>query len=83
MEKKIDNTNNGNTDKKLILSDVIVRLLQDYKKSINWFAVMVYYIGFTFAALLDVCTLNRFFWVTVVFTILTLFAWLKSKVDYK
>jgi len=83
MEKKIESTNTKSTDKKLIISDVIVRLLRDYKKSINWFAVMVYYIGFTIAVLLDGCTLNRFLGVTVAFVIITLFAWVKSKVDYK
>lgn len=66
---------------KLDIFGVMCRLFVDYKKSINWFAVLVYYIGFTAAVFLDGCTWYRFFCVTVAFVVGTIFAWMNFKLE--
>ena len=66
---------------KLDIFDVMCRLFVDYKKSINRFTVLVYYIGFTVAVLLDGCTWYRFFCVTGAFIVVTIFAWINFKLE--
>ena len=66
---------------KLDIICVIKRLFIDYKKSINWFAFCIYYILFTVSVLLDGCSWYRFFCTTGVFIVLTLFVWLKYKME--
>ena len=77
MDKYNKNRELDNTDKKLHISDVMYRLFCDYKKSINWFALMVYYIAFTIAFLFDGCTWIRFFGITSVFFGLTFIVWVQ------
>ncbi len=67
---------------KLDIFGVMYRLFADYKKSINWFAAIMYYTLFTIVVLIDGCTWYRFFGVTSAFIVVTLFAWLNYHFDF-
>lgn len=78
---KKEQTLNEPQKPKLDIFGVMCRLFVDYKKSINWFAVLIYYIGFTVAVLLDGSTWYRFFAISGSFIILTIFAWIRFKLE--
>jgi len=81
MNKDNKNTELDNTDKKLHISDVMYRLFDDYKKSIRWYYLLVYYVLFTIAHLMDGCNWYRFFGITGAFMIITLLVWMMSKLE--
>ena len=81
MEEVNKNTEVDNTNKKLHISDIMYRLFDDYKKSIRWNYVLVYYVLFTIFHLMNGCTWYRFFGITAMFMVITLLVWMMSKLE--
>lgn len=63
------------------MKDKFYHLFHDYRKSINWTTTIIYYILFTITHLMDGCTLARFLGISGVFLLMTLLAWLISKLE--
>jgi len=59
------------------LKNKINVILNDYKKTINWLALIIWYISFTTVYLFIEYSWGRFFDITSVFFVLTLFVWLQ------